>query len=258
MTLSGKTALITGSASGIGNAAVHLFAAEGCRVVATVETKDQIDSVARVAGTAVAAKLDIRIEEDWTRVTKQAVAELGDIDILFNNAGLTTWGDLEATDRALQDAMITVNLTGQFLGCRAVVPIMLAGGGATVNMASINGIRGNTGLIAYSAAKGGIVAMTRSMALDYATRCIRVNCICPETIDTPMARAPLEQASDPDSVLAALRAKHPMGRLGLAEELHPSRCSWPATRPVTSLGRPSRWMAGAASDNQSDHAVSGQ
>ena len=220
MNLSGKSVLITGSGSGIGLAAIRLFASEGCQVIATFERDDQRDAVADIPGVAMMSRLDVRLESDWARVVDEAESGLGGVDVLFNNAGSTVWGDLEATDRALWDRMIDVNLTGQYLGCRAVIGGMLSrGGGAIVNVASINGIRGNTGLIAYSAAKGGIVAMTRSLALDYATRNIRVNCICPGTIDTPMARTSIDTSDDPAAALAALADKHPMARLGTAEEV---------------------------------------
>jgi NAD(P)-dependent dehydrogenase (short-subunit alcohol dehydrogenase family) len=220
MAFNNETVLITGTASGIGHAAVRRFTAEGCRVIATVEREDQIDALAALDGVALATKLDVRLPEDWAGVVEAAGAKLGGVDILFNNAGVTVWGGLEETDMELWNRMIAINLTGQFLGCKTVVPGMLAKGkGAIVNMASVNGIRGNTKLIGYSAAKGGIVAMTRSLALDYATKGIRVNCICPGTIDTPMAQTSIDIADDKQAAIDALNAKHPMGRLGTAEEV---------------------------------------
>jgi NAD(P)-dependent dehydrogenase (short-subunit alcohol dehydrogenase family) len=220
MAFNNETVLITGTSSGIGNAAVRRFASEGCRVIATVEHDDQIAAMSALDGVALAAKLDVRLSDDWERVVGEADAKLGGVDILFNNAGVTVWGGLEETDIDLWNRMIAINLTGQFLGCKTVVPGMLAKGqGVIVNMASINGIRGNTKLIGYSAAKGGIVAMTRSLALDYATKGIRVNCICPGTIDTPMAQTSIDIAEDKQAVIDALNAKHPMGRLGTAEEV---------------------------------------
>ncbi len=220
MAFNNEAVLITGTSSGIGHAAVRRFAAEGCRVIATVEREDQVSAMAALDGVALAAKLDVRLAEDWARVVAEADAKLGGVDILFNNAGVTVWGGLEETDMELWNRMIAINLTGQFLGCKTVVPGMLAKGkGAIVNMASVNGIRGNTKLIGYSAAKGGIVAMTRSLALDYATKGIRVNCICPGTIDTPMAQTSIDIAEDKQAAIDALNAKHPMGRLGTAEEV---------------------------------------
>ena len=220
MAFKNETVLITGTATGIGHAAVRRFATEGCRIIATVEHEDQVATMAALNGVVLAAKLDVRLVEDWARVVAQADDQLGGVNILFNNAGSTVWGGLEETDITLWERMIAINLTGQFLGCKAVVPGMLAKGkGAIVNMASINGIRGNTKLIGYSAAKGGIVAMTRSLALDYATKGIRVNCICPGTIDTPMAQTSIDIAENKQTAIDVLNAKHPMGRLGTAEEV---------------------------------------
>ena len=220
MAFNNECVLITGTGSGIGHAAVRLFGAAGCRVVATFEKEAHRAAVERLPGVALARKLDVTSDADWSSVVDEAAEKLGGVDILFNNAGVTVWGDIVHTDRSLWDAMLLVNLTGQFLGCKTVVPGMLAKGkGAIVNMSSINGIRGNTNLIAYSAAKGGVLAMTRSMAMDYATRGIRVNCICPGTIDTPMAQTSVVIAEDQAAALASLVAKHPMGRLGTAEEV---------------------------------------
>ena len=220
MVFKNETVLITGTATGIGHAAVRRFATEGCRIIATVEHEDQVATMAALDGVVLAAKLDVRLVEDWAQVVGQADDQLGGVNILFNNAGSTVWGGLEETDITLWERMIAINLTGQFLGCKAVVPGMLAKGkGAIVNMASINGIRGNTKLIGYSAAKGGIVAMTRSLALDYATKGIRVNCICPGTIDTPMAQTSIDIAENKQTAIDVLNAKHPMGRLGTAEEV---------------------------------------
>ena len=220
MSFDGKTVLITGTGSGIGHAAIRHFAEAGCRVIATTESEAQLEALAGSPGVALARKLDVSQEADWERVVSEATDRLGSVDILFNNAGVTVWGDIMATDREMWDRMLLVNLTGQYLGGRAVVPGMLARGhGVIINMSSINGIRGNTNLIGYSAAKGGVIAMTRAMALDYATKGIRVNCICPGTIDTAQARTPLEIADDKEAAWAGLIAKHPMGRLGTADEI---------------------------------------
>jgi NAD(P)-dependent dehydrogenase (short-subunit alcohol dehydrogenase family) len=220
MKFNGECVLVTGTGSGIGNAAVEQFAAAGCRVIATVEKEAHLERVASIKGVAMARVLDVTREEDWSRVVGEAESELGGVDILFNNAGMTVWGDIQTTDRELWDLMINVNLTGQYLGCRAVIPGMIAKGkGAVVNMASINGIRGNNNLIGYSAAKGGIVAMTRSLALDHAEQGLRVNCVCPGTIDTPMVDSTKALYENEAEAMAMLNAKHPMGRLGQAGEV---------------------------------------
>jgi meso-butanediol dehydrogenase/(S,S)-butanediol dehydrogenase/diacetyl reductase len=219
MRFAGEVALITGAGSGVGLAAARQFAAEGCRVVATVFDDAQLPVLADVP-VAERQILDVRRAEDWTRVVSAAEAKFGGVDILFNNAGVTIRGDIAETDRATWDEAILANLTSVYLGCRAVLPGMRRRRhGAIVNNASINGIRGNTGLVAYSAAKGGVVAMTRSLALDHAAEGIRINCLCPAAIDTAMTRDYLDTVADRAAVEAAIVAKHPLGRMASAEEV---------------------------------------
>jgi NAD(P)-dependent dehydrogenase (short-subunit alcohol dehydrogenase family) len=219
MRFAGEIVLVTGAGSGVGLAAAVRFAAEGCRVVATVEREADRDALAAVP-VAMSAVLDVRLAEDWERVVRSVEEELGAVDVLFNNAGVTFRGDLVATGRDLWDEAILVNLTGVYLGCRAVIAGMLAkGSGAIVNNASINGIRGNKDLVAYSAAKGGVVAMSRSLALDYAARGIRVNCLCPAAIDTRMTRAYLDTVPNRSATEAAIVAKHPIGHMATADEV---------------------------------------
>jgi NAD(P)-dependent dehydrogenase (short-subunit alcohol dehydrogenase family) len=219
MRFAGEVALVTGAGSGVGLAACRRFAEEGCRVVASIHHEADRAALAGVP-VALVQMLDVRDEAEWNAAVAEAEAAVGAVDILFNNAGVTHRGDLQATGRALWDDAILTNLTSVYLGCRAVIGGMLAKGrGAIVNNASINGLRGNTGLIAYSAAKGGVVAMTRSLALDYAARGIRVNCVCPAAIDTPMTRDYLDSVADRQATLEAIEAKHPIGRMATADEV---------------------------------------
>lgn len=216
---SGELALITGAGSGVGLAAARRMADEGCRVFATVEREDQIAALDGIGCHSVAV-LDVTRPSDWSRVVGAAEAEFGSIDILFNNAGITWRGDIEHTGHADWDRVLLVNLTSVYLGCKAVIGGMLrAGRGAIVNNASINGIRGNVELVAYTAAKSGVVGLTRALALDHANQGIRVNCLCPAAIDTPMTREYLNLLADPQSAESAIAAKHPIGRMATAEEV---------------------------------------
>jgi len=140
--------------------------------------------------------------------------------VLINSAGISPTGTAEETSRELWDEVMAINLRGSFLGCKKAIPLMRErGAGAIVNIASINGIRGNHRLVAYAATKGAIVSMTMSLALDHAKEKIRVNCICPATINTDMARGMMAEAPDPRIIEQAMIEKHPLGRIAQPEEV---------------------------------------
>ena len=224
MRLTDKVAIVTGAGSGIGRATALLFAREGASVVAGVHRSVQIAPLEEEArdlpGRLVGLEVDVACEEEIIALVRAAVDLYGGVDVLVNNAGIEVQGTVtETTDQEWQ-RVLDVNLRGAFLSCRHAVPEMLKrGGGAIVNNASINGIRGNSRLVAYSASKGGMVAMTRAMAIDYAPRRLRVNCVCPASIDTPMAQRGIVGAPDPAQRRQALVDKHPMGRIGTAQEV---------------------------------------
>ena len=217
--LSGKVAIVTGAGSGIGKTTTLLFAREGATVVGgTAEAAD----VAALEKEGIAGvEMDVSRDEDAARLVLTAVERYGGVDILFNNAGIEAPGLVtEATEEQWR-RLLDVNLKGVFLCSKHAVPEMLKRGkGSIVNNASINGIRGNHSQVVYSASKGGVVALTMAMALDYAPHNIRVNCVCPATIegtrmmDTSYAREP-----DPAKKREYLLAKHPMGRLGRPEDV---------------------------------------
>lgn len=224
MRLARKVAVITGAGSGIGRAATLLFLREGASVVAA-SLEPEVERLADAAGDLAARLLTLQVDvtrEDQARgLVSAAEKRFGGLDILFNNAGVEVTGTVADTTQADWDKVMDVNIGGVFFCSKYAIPAMLRrGGGAVVNNASINGIRGNTALAAYSASKGAVVALTRSLALDYARHNIRVNCLCPGTIgDTGLVERKVAAAPDPQAVYDALVAKHPMGRLGRAEEV---------------------------------------
>lgn len=209
-----KVALVTGASTGIGLKTIRRIREEGGTVFAAHRrgTVD-IEGVASVG-------LDVTDEENWARAIGQVVAAAGRLDILVNNAGLRESGSVEETSLEQWHRLIDTNLTSIFLGCRAAVPaIRQAGGGAIVNVGSITGIRGTENMVAYSASKSGVTAMTASLALDLARDNIRVNAVCPAAIRTRMVTTWLESAEDTDAAEAAVLAKHPIGRIGRPDEV---------------------------------------
>jgi NAD(P)-dependent dehydrogenase (short-subunit alcohol dehydrogenase family) len=144
----------------------------------------------------------------------------GGVDVLVNNAGISPQGTAEETSWEMWDDVMAVNLKGTFIGCKKAIPLMRKrGGGAIVNLASINAIRGNNRLVAYAATKGGVLAMTMSLALDHIGEKIRVNCVCPATIETDMVRQMLREAPDLNAATRGIIAKHPIGRMAQPEEV---------------------------------------
>jgi NAD(P)-dependent dehydrogenase (short-subunit alcohol dehydrogenase family) len=222
--LSNKVAIVTGAGGGIGKSAALLFASEGAAVVAGVHQGKDIAALEQaalgLAGSVSGLEVDVAREEDVRRLIDMAVGRFGGIDILFNNAGIEIQGEVTETTDEMWFRVLDINLRGVFLCSKHVVPEMLKrGGGSIVNNASINGIRGNHRLVAYSASKGGVVALTRAMAIDYAPRGIRVNCVCPATIDTPMVQRSIASAPYPEERHQYMVSKHPMGRIGTPDEV---------------------------------------
>jgi 3-oxoacyl-[acyl-carrier protein] reductase len=219
--LAGRVAIVTGAARGVGLAAVELFAAEGALVVAGDIRGDELQAHSARFGDRVAAvSTDVRTPEASVTLVRTALERFGGVDVVFNNAGVTTRRPLQETDDATWAATVAVNLTSAFYLSRAAVPVMArAGAGAIVNNASINALRGNVDLTAYAAAKGGLVAMTRALATELAPDGIRVNAICPGTIDTPMTDEYLSASANPEELTEQLVRKHPLGRLATADDV---------------------------------------
>ena len=213
--LEGKVVIVTGAASGQGAAEVQRMAAEGARVVvADVDARGAEVAASIGSDRAVFERLDVASADDWTRVVSATVEREGRIDVLVNNAAVFRLARFDQTDEALFDQVMRVNQRGTFLGMRAVLPAMrAAGGGSIINIGSTSGLRAVPGMWAYGSSKWAIRGMTRHAALELAAENIRVNCVFPGTIDTPML------AALPDQARAALAPMVPMGRLGTPEEV---------------------------------------
>jgi meso-butanediol dehydrogenase / (S,S)-butanediol dehydrogenase / diacetyl reductase len=222
----GKVALITGAASGQGRAAALLFAEEGARVVVSDVNGDGAEEVAgeikSSGGEAVAVATDVSREVEVKAMIEAAIEAFGRLDVLFNNAGVGysaadrfTMASVVETPEEDWDAVLAINLKGVAMGCKHAIPVMeRQGGGAIVNNASINALVGLSGADAYTAAKGGVVSLTRVLAVDWGPKGIRVNCMCPGGVDTPM----IAPAIADEAVLGFMRESTPLGRLARPEE----------------------------------------
>ena len=212
----GKVALVTGAGTGIGNATAARLAAEGASVVAAVLNEEQLAAVGEHDGIV----LDVTKNEDWERARTHVEAAHGGLDVLINNAGIIEFGTVEEASEDSWYRVLDVNLGSVYRGGRMAVPMLRArGGGAIVNLASINSIRGNNRTAAYSASKGGVMGLTMAMALDHTADGIRVNCVCPGSIDTEMIQAMFGCVNDAEAMRQAVVAKHPIGRLARPDEV---------------------------------------
>ena len=183
-----KTIIVTGAASGIGQATAQRLAADGARVV--LADRDETEALASEirdgGGQAMASRVDVMAAEQIDAMVHAAKAEFGAIGGLVNAAGICISKRLEDTTEEEWDRQLGVNLKGLFLCCRALIPAMREGGGAIVNIGSTAGLVGGPQTPAYCASKGGVVQLTRALAVDHAGDGIRVNCVCPGPVNTPM------------------------------------------------------------------------
>ncbi|MGB9185162.1 MAG: SDR family oxidoreductase [Solirubrobacteraceae bacterium] len=210
--LEGKVCVITGAAGGIGGATAAVFAREGARVVGVDLLEHEVGELALTA--------DLSDEPSVSDLYARVRKELGRIDVLFNNAGISPTADASVLDTDLEvwEHVQATNLRSVFLCCKHGIPHLLEGGGGSViNTASFVAVLGSaTSQIAYTASKGGVLALSRELGVEFAARGVRVNALCPGPIDTPLLRD--LYAADP--VQAARRMVHvPMGRFGRAEEI---------------------------------------
>jgi NAD(P)-dependent dehydrogenase (short-subunit alcohol dehydrogenase family) len=220
--LEGKVALITGGLSGLGAASALRFAEEGAKV-ASFDLGTEAGADWKAAGElGVGTRTfqgDVRDAKALEACVREVEASLGPIDILMNSAGVAGGGAVHMIDEAAWDLTVDINLKGTFLACKAVLPSMIARRtGSIVNVASIEGIQGCEGGSSYNASKGGVVLLTKNMALDYGGRGIRVNVICPGFIDTPMFRSVIG-AGAMKGVGERIAYQHQMNRFGQPREI---------------------------------------
>jgi NAD(P)-dependent dehydrogenase (short-subunit alcohol dehydrogenase family) len=222
--LAGKVALITGGGTGIGLAIAEEFARQGASVVVAGRRQEPldaaVDAIRKAGGNAEAATGDVGRAADAARLVAATVSSFGRIDVLVNNAGQELVANTLDTTEEWWDRVMDTNLKSVYLLSREALPHMIgAGGGVIVNVGSQLGFVGAKNFIAYTASKGAVINLTRSMALDHAGHGIRVNALCPGAVDTPLLRRQFEDRDGPQGTLEDLAALHPMGRLGRPAEI---------------------------------------
>jgi len=216
-----RSVLVTGAGSGIGRATAQLFAAEGARVVAVDQNAADVEKTVALindsGGDALAFAADVSRKADCRRMVERAVGAYGKLNVAFNNAGVGASGFAVADEEEIAfSRLIDVNLKGVFLSMKYEIPAMLAAGvGAIVNTASVAGLVGERGIGAYAASKHGVVGLTRTAALDYIARGIRINAVCPGATRT---RILADWFQDP-KVEAFILSRHPIGRIAEPEEI---------------------------------------
>ena len=222
MTFSGQVALVTGAAAGIGRATAQAFAEQGLKVVlADIDEagiRDGAESIRAAGGQAIAVRCDVTRDAEVKALIEQTLGHYGRLDYAFNNAGIEIeQGRLAEGSEAEFDAIMGVNVKGVWLCMKHQLPVMLAqGGGAIVNTASVAGLGAAPKMSIYAASKHAVIGLTKSAAIEYAKKQIRVNAVCPAVIDTDMFRRAYE--ADPRKAEFAA-AMHPVGRIGKVEEI---------------------------------------
>jgi len=217
--------VVTGSGSGIGKATALAFGREGAKVVAAdvdiASAQTTVEQIKSAGGEAESLQVDVSVAADVERMVSTTAERLGRLDVLVNNAGIFFMLPLTQVPEDQWDRLMSINLKGVYLGCKHAIPQMIRQGqGAIVNTASVAGLRGFAAFDTYCAAKGGVVQLTKALAVEFARMGVRVNCVCPGIIDTALLdRAVADRGLDKAAFVQMAGAAHPMGRIGRAEEV---------------------------------------
>ena len=219
-----RVVLVTGAGSGIGRAIATLFAGESAKVgvvdVSEGDGKSTAELVKRNGGDAIFVQGDVSKSGSVKRMVEVTVEKYGKLNVLVNNAGVESTGSVVEMTEENWDKVIDINLKGTFLCSKYCTPrIIESGGGAIINIASVLGLIGSRGEAAYCASKGGIISLTRAMALDFASQNVRVNCICPGSVLTPTFKRVMTASGDYDATFARNLEKIPLRRVADPEEI---------------------------------------
>jgi NAD(P)-dependent dehydrogenase (short-subunit alcohol dehydrogenase family) len=224
MRFDGKTVVVTGGALGIGQAVCTLLAERGASVVILDWDEDAgtktCTNIVNLGGNAIFAKVNVASFAEVDSAISNARDKFGAINSLVVSAGIQRYGTAVTTTDEQWDEVLSVNLKGAWNAARTVIPMMLAAGGGTiVNVSSVQALASQQNVLAYTISKHGLLGLTRSMAMDFAAKGIRVNAVCPGTVDTPMLEWAASLDPDPKSVYAACNAMHPLGRIAQPREI---------------------------------------
>lgn len=224
MRFKNKTAIITGGGSGIGKAVAIEAASEGANVVIADINKAGAEETAMIIqenkGDCLVIPIDLKDHKQIRDLCSKTVDAYGSIDLLCYSAGIQTYGTVVSANEKMWDDTMDVNLKGMYLTAKYCIPEMIKReGGSIVNISSVQGFACQKNVAAYAASKGGAIALTRAMALDHASDNIRVNCICPGSIDTPMLRYGASKHGNTKEVIKEWGDNHPIGRVGKPEEV---------------------------------------
>jgi len=224
MKLQDKVALITGGSSGIGRAIAMFFAAEGALVVIAARNEargsETVETIAKSGGQAIFVTCDVRKAEDCQKAVERTVDAFGRLNVLVNNAGVIYRATVVNTTEDEWDDTMDTNVKSAYLMSKHAIPWMIRNdGGVIINIASYYGLVGGRGAAAYCASKGAMVLLTKAMALDHAAQNIRVNCVCPGSVDTSMLKQEMEELGGVEKLRPLFEAKHPLGRICTPDEV---------------------------------------